>query len=88
MYKRQIYASEIQNAMTEYINGLGIAETLYNSVLWGVAVSQMDAISTPAYSVLSVQTSTNGTTYSDADVTLNFNEVFATEEAKIIVEVS
>lgn len=83
-----IYASEIQNAMTEYINGLGIAETLYNSVLWGVAVSQMDAISTPAYSVLSVQTSTNGTTYSDADITLNFNEVFATEEAKIIVEVS
>lgn len=83
-----IYEGEIENAIIEYVNNLSISETLYNSVLWGLAIGQMDNISSPPFSVLNVQTSLNGTSYNSNDVILNFNEMFLTDDTKVTVEVS
>lgn len=68
------YATDIQNAIVNYVNGLDIAETVYRSVLWSIATSQMKSLQSPSFSVLNVQTSTDGTTYSDSDIEVAFNE--------------
>ena len=82
------YADDIKNAIVEYINNLDIAETVYRSVLWSVATGQMKSIQSPSFSVLDVQTSTDGTTYSDSDISVLFNEASQIDLSKVTVEVS
>ena len=82
------YENTIKEALVNYINSLDIAETVYRSVLWSVAVSQMGGITSPAYSILSVQTSLDGVTYQDADVSVDFNEVAQCSISNITVVVN
>ncbi len=82
------YADDIKNAIVDYINNLDIAETVYRSVLWSIATGQMKSIQSPSFSVLNVQTSTNGTTYSDSDISVLFNEASQIDLSKVTVEVS
>ena len=82
------YADDIKAAITGYIQEMQIAEPVYRSILWSVAVQTMTSINTPAFSVTNIQLSTNGTTYQDADISMLFNEVAQTDLNKITVEVS
>ena len=82
------YATDIKNAIVDYVNGLDLAETVYRSILWSVAIGQMGSITSPEYSVTDIQTSTNGSSYSQADISMLFNESAFTETAKVTVEVS
>lgn len=82
------YATDIKNAIVDYINGLDIAETVYRSILWSVAIGQMGSITSPEYSVTDIKTSTDGSSYSQADISMLFNESAFTETAKVVVEVS
>lgn len=82
------YATDIKNAIVDYISGLDLAETVYRSILWSVAIGQMGSITSPEYSVTDIQTSTDGSSYSQADVSMLFNESAFTEAANVVVEVS
>ena len=82
------YADDIKAAIVNYIQEMQIAEPVYRSILWSVAVQTMTSINTPAFSVTNIQLSTNGTTYQDADISMLFNEVAQTDLNKISVEVS
>lgn len=82
------YADEIKQAVSNYINELDIAETVYRSVIWSVATGQMKSIVQPAFSVVDVRLSTDGSTYSAADVSILFNEASASSIENITVEVS
>lgn len=82
------YATDIKNAIVDYISGLDLAETVYRSILWSVAIGQMSSITSPEYSVTDIQTSTDGSSYSQADVSMLFNESAFTDIAKVTVEVS
>lgn len=81
------YATDIKNAIVEYVNGLDLAETVYRSILWSVAIGQMGSITSPEYSVTDIQTSIDGSSYSQADISMLFNESAFTETAKVTVEV-
>ena len=82
------YSTDIKNAIVDYISGLDLAETVYRSILWSVAIGQMGSITSPEYSVTDIQTSTDGSSYSQADVSMLFNESAFTEAANVVVEVS
>lgn len=82
------YAYDIKNAIVNYINELELAETVYRSVLWSIATSQMKSINQPSFSVLNVQTSTDGSTYSDSDVSMLFNQAAQIDLDKVTVVVS
>lgn len=79
------YADMIKSAIVDYINSLGISDSVYRSVLWSVAISQMGEITSPAYSVVSVQTSTDGTTFTDSDVSILFNEAAQSSLSNVTV---
>ena len=72
----------------DYINNLEIAETVYRSVLWSIATGQMKSIQSPSFSVLNVQTSTDGVSYTDSDISVLFNEASQIDLDKVTVEVS
>lgn len=82
------YANDIKKAIVDYINNLEIAETVYRSVLWSIATGQMKSIQSPSFSVLNVQTSTDGVSYTDSDVSVLFNEASQIDLDKVTVEVS
>lgn len=82
------YANDIKKAIVDYINNLEIAETVYRSVLWSIATGQMKSIQSPSFSVLNVQTSTDGVSYTDTDVSVLFNEASQIDLDKVTVEVS
>ena len=82
------YSTDIKNAIVDYINGIDLAETVYRSILWSVAISQMSSIVSPEYSVTDIQISTDGQTYSQADVSMLFNESALTDADKVSIEVS
>lgn len=82
------YVDTIKAAIKNYIDGLEIAETVYRSVIWSVATSQMSDITSPAYSITDVQLSADGSTYSTSDVSMAFNEAAQVTIANIEVVVS
>lgn len=82
------YANDIKEAINSYIQEMQIAEPLYRSILWSVAVQTMTSISSPAFSVLGIQLSTDGVTYQDVDIDMDFNEVAQSTVDNITVEVS
>lgn len=82
------YEDDIKNAIVNYINELELAETVYRSVLWSLATSQMKSINQPSFSVLNVQTSTDGTNYTDDDISVLFNQAARIDVDKVTVVVS
>lgn len=82
------YEQDIKNAIVNYINDLEIAENVYRSILWSVATSQMTSINAPSFSITEIQTSTDGQTFSPADISINFNQAASITADNIVVEVS
>ncbi len=82
------YITKMQNAISGYIQNMNLAENVYRSVVWSVATQAMDDISNPAYSVQDIQFSTDGTTYSPADIIEDFyNAAQTTLEMVTVAEV-
>ena len=82
------YAEKIKQAILKYVNELQIAETIYRSVLWSVATSQMSSLLAPEFSVIDIQLSTDGSSYKPEDITQQFYEAALTDISRILVEVS
>lgn len=82
------YATQIKNALADYINGLQISDTLYISVLMSVAIGQMGSITSPEFAVTSVQISQDGSTWQSTDLAMNFNEVSTVSLSNIQVVVA
>lgn len=82
------YTTKMQNAVSKYIQNMNLAENVYRSVVWSVATQAMDDISNPAYSVQDIQFSTDGITYSPADIIEDFyNAAQTTPEMVTVTEV-
>ena len=79
------YEDQIKQALVDYINGLQIAETVYRSILWSVAVSQMGSIQQPSYSIVDIKTSTDGSQFTESDIDVDFDEAAIIELANITV---
>lgn len=82
------YATNIKNAIVEYIEGIEISEVVYRSILWSLAVGQLGSIQSPEFAVTDIQLSTDGSSYNTNDIAMLFNEVASTDSAKVTVEVS
>lgn len=80
--------TEIQEAVNNYINGLQIAEDVYQSIIWSVATSTMQNLQNPSFAVTNVQLSTDGSTYTNSDVITAFNEAAISTIAQIQVVAS
>ena len=82
------YTTKMKNAVSNYIQNMNLAENVYRSVIWSVATQAMDDISNPAYSVQDIQFSTDGSTYSPADVIEDFyNAAQTTVDMVTVTEV-
>lgn len=79
------YAEDIKDAIFNYISNMDIAETVYRSILWSVAVQTMTSINSPAFSVLGIQLALNLQSFADQDISVAFNEVAVTARAAIQV---
>lgn len=82
------YADDIKDAVFNYLSNLDIAETVYRSIIWSVAIQTMASINSPAFSVLGVQLGLGPQQFADQDISLAFNEVAVTTKAAIQVVVS
>ena len=82
------YATNIKNAIVEYIEGIEISEVVYRSILWSLAVGQLGSIQSPEFAVTDIQLSTDGSSYNTNDIAMLFNEVASTDSVKVTVEVS
>ena len=82
------YTTKVKNAINEYINNLNIADDVYRSMVWSVAVSALDDISNPAFSVTNVQLGTSSGSETDSDIDIAFNAVAQSDIANISVVVS
>lgn len=79
------YADDIKQKIVEYINGLAIAEPVYKSSIFSVAMSAMPSMSSPAFSISDVKFSTDGSTWNLDTYPINWNEVAATTVANITI---
>lgn len=82
------YITRIQNSVMEYINGVKIGESIYNSIIWGVALSALSSLMSPVFSITSLTMSTNGTTFNTNDIIVPFNSVASTSQANIQITVT
>lgn len=82
------YADEIKEAVYNYLANLDIAETVYRSIIWSVAVQTMASINSPTFSVLGVQLASGEQQFADQDITMTFNQVASIDKQNIQVVVS
>lgn len=71
------YADNIKAALVSYLNSLNIGEDVVNSSLWQAALSTIDSITNPTFSVLSVVSGPVGDPQTTDDIVIAFNEVSA-----------
>lgn len=81
------YEQKIQNAVSEYINSMQLANPVYRSIIWSVATSMMESISDPAYSVIDVQFSVNGAAFSQNDIIPEFYQAALTNPSDVTIAV-
>lgn len=82
------YADEIKEAVYNYLANLDIAETVYRSIIWSVAVQTMSSINSPTFSVLGVQLASGEQQFADQDIPMIFNQVASIDKQNIQVVVS
>ena len=82
------YADEIKEAVYNYLANLDIAETVYRSIIWSVAVQTMSSINSPTFSVLGVQLASGEQQFADQDIPMTFNQVASISKQNIQVVVS
>ena len=78
----------IKQALVDYIKSADIHDTIYRQILMSVVIGQLSSTTSPEFSVTDVQISTDGTTYSQSDLALAFNEARDSSLDKIEVVVS
>ena len=78
----------IKAALVNYIKSADIHDTIYRQILMSVVIGQLTSTTSPEFSVTDVQISTDGTTYSQNDLALAFNEAGDSSVDKIEVVVS
>lgn len=78
----------IKQALVDYIKSADIHDTIYRQILMSVVIGQLSSTTSPEFSVTDVQISTDGTTYSQNDLALAFNEAGDSSLDKIEVVVS
>lgn len=81
-------ADKIKKALVDYIKSADIHDTIYRQILISVVIGQLSSVTSPEYSVTDVQISTDGSTYSQNDLALLFNEAAISSVDKIEVVVS
>lgn len=79
---------KIKQALVDYIKSADIHDTIYRQILISVVIGQLSSVTSPEYSVTDVQISTDGSVYSQNDLTLAFNEAGTSALDKIEVVVS
>lgn len=80
------YIEQIKEQVANYINSLGIGESVYRSAVTSIAMSVMENFQAPAFSVTAVQTSSNGSSWSNADYTIGWKEVAAITSEHVILQ--
>lgn len=78
----------IKEALVNYIKSADIHDTIYRQILISVVIGQLSSTTSPEFSVTDVQISTDGSTYSQNDLVLAFNEAGISDLNKIQVVVS
>lgn len=78
----------IKEALVNYIKSADIHDTIYRQILISVVIGQLSSTTSPEFSVTDVQISTDGSTYSQDDLVLAFNEAGISDLDKIQVVVS
>lgn len=78
----------IKKALVNYIKSADIHDTIYRQILISVVIGQLSSTISPEFSVTDVQISTDGSTYSQNDLVLAFNEAGISDLDKIQVVVS
>ena len=76
----------IKQALVDYINSAGIADTIYRQVLISIVIGQLSSITSPEFSVSDVKISKNGT--SSSDLPLQYSQAAVSSIDKISVVVS
>lgn len=81
------FVNKIKLNIVSYVSGLQIGENIYRSIVWGVATNAMESVNNPPFSVVEVETSTNGATWVKADITqLFYNTAVTTVGMVTVVE--
>lgn len=75
----------IKDKIVEYISQLSIGDSVLNTMLYAVALSAQESLTSPSYSVVSLKTSTNGATYTTDDISIPFNGASKIEKANISI---
>lgn len=78
----------IKQALVDYINSAGIADTIYRQVLISIVIGQLSSITSPEFSVSDVKISKDGTSYVSSDLPLQYADAAASTIDKISVVVS
>ncbi|SFU71317.1 baseplate J/gp47 family protein [Alicyclobacillus macrosporangiidus] len=65
----------IQSAVADFLNGLPIGGDVYISSLWGAALSVNAALSSPTFSITSLQAAVHSQTLGTADIPIAYNQV-------------
>lgn len=83
------YPDKIVESVVDYINNVNLGETIYNSIIWSVAMDAMDAKTYPAFSVTKVEFSeNNGSSWNQNDFVPQYYGVSITDSDNVEVIVS
>jgi hypothetical protein len=78
----------IQTALVTYLNSLQIGETLTISALYGAALSVLDDLSSPTFSIRAVTAGTVSGSLATDDISVGFNEVVTGATANVVLTVT
>ena len=65
---------KIKQNIANYINGLNIADDVLISMVWSSAITAMDDVKNPSYTVTNVQVGGSSSSLSGNDFDIEFNE--------------
>lgn len=83
------YPDKIIESVVDYVNNVNLGETVYNSIIWSVAMDAMDAKTYPAFSVTKVEFSEdNGGSWNQNDFVPRYYGVSITDADNVEVIVS
>ncbi len=78
-------ATTIQDKLIEYLTSVDMGEIIYNSVLISVALGAIENLGAPSFTIVSLETSVDGETYSTSEIKLSFKQAATTDADKIQV---
>lgn len=67
------FESKMKQSIVDYIEGLSLAEDVYRSQLWSIAVGAMGNVPVPAYAVTNIKLGTSSGLLAENDIDIAFN---------------